>query len=573
MVDHAGEARRVASQNSRTISQKTSKLLLLIFLLVPTGLLRAATVPGLGSAMFPTSTHSAAAQEDFIRGLLLLHLFEYEEAARLFIAAQKADPSFAMAYWGEAMTFNHPVWNEVDVQAGRTSLARFGATPEARAQGIADPRERAWFSAVEILYSGAGSKPERDARYAAAMEQLSLKYPKDDEAQLFYALALLGKSEGVRDVPTYLQAAAIAKAVFMREPDHPGAAHYWIHAMDDPPHAAGALVPARALSKIAPSAAHAQHMCSHIFLALGMWDDVVRANIAASTVMNQQAAAAGKPPVRCGHSHYWLEYGYLEQGRIGEAKSVVAGCREQAMQPGMAAKARDIVDPDNAVVSSFVEMRSRYLVDTGRWQDEVAGWKVDMGGALMSEINDAFASGFAAAERGDLPTARDALAALLDLLPQSPAAFDSAGTSPGDPLRRVPQIQKLQLQAVILSAEGRGDQAVTLAQQAVAIGQELPYAFGPPSPEKPSYELLGEILLKEKRISPARAAFEASLQRAPQRTESLWGLARAEGAMGDKAGAVQTYRQLLEIWKNADPDYEAREKVQRSLSALSQVAN
>ena len=556
-----------------TIPRTNGILPLLAFLLISASFVRAETIPGLGTATFPTSTHSAAAKREFMRGLLLLHLFEYDDASGSFIAAEKADPGFAMAYWGEAMTFNHPVWNELDVQAGRAALAKFGPTPEARAQRIADPRERAWFSAVEILFSGAGSKPERDARYATAMQQLTRAYPKDDEAQLFYALALLGKSEGVRDVPTYLEAAAIAKAVFMRNPNHPGAAHYWIHAMDDPQHAAGALVPARALSKIAPDAAHAQHMCSHIFLALGMWDDVVRANIAATAVTDQQAAAAGRPPVRCGHYHYWLEYGYLEQGRIGAAKKVVAGCRDVATQSGMAAKARGTVDPDDASVSSFVVMRARYLVDTGRLQGEVDGWKVDMGGALMPKINDAFATGFAAAEGGDLPTARNSLATLLDLLPQAPAAFDAAGAPPADPMRRVPQIQKLQLQAVILSAEGHANEAIAMAQQAVAAGEELPYAFGPPSPEKPSYELLGELLLKESRNAPARAAFEASLERAPRRTESLLGLARAESAMGDKAAAAETWRQLLGIWKNADPEYGTQENAQRNLSALPPVAN
>jgi len=563
----------MAIHDWRVLPRTNGILLFLVFLLSSTSFVRAETIPGLGTATFPTSTHSAAAAHDFVRGLLLLHLFEYDDAASSFIAAEKADPGFAMAYWGEAMTFNHPVWNEVDVPTGQAALARFGPTPEARARRIADPRERAWFSSVEILYSGTGSKPERDARYATAMQQLSRAYPKDNEAQLFYALALLGKCESVRDVPTYLQAAAIAKTVFMSNPDHPGAAHYWIHGMDDPQHAAGALVAARALSKIAPDAAHAQHMCSHIFLALGMWDDVVQANLAAARVMNEQAAVAGKPPIRCGHSHYWLEYGYLEQGRIGEAKRVVALCREQAMQPGMAARARDTVDPDDATVSSFVEMRSRYLVDTGRWHDEVTGWKVDMGGAFMPELNDAFASGFAAAERGDLPTANKALATMLELLPQSPVAFDHAGTPPDDPVRRLPQIQKLQLQAVILSAEGHGDEAVAMVRRAVAIGEELPYAFGPPSPEKPSYELLGELLLKENRNVPARAAFEASLQRAPLRTESLLGLARSESLMGDKTAASQTYRQLLDIWKNADPDYVAQQNIQRNLSALSHIAN
>jgi len=552
---------------------RTNRFLpLLSVLLLSTSFVRAETIPGLGTANFPTLAHSAAAAHEFTRGLLLLHLFEYDDALASFRAAEKADPGFAMAYWGEAMTFNHPVWNELDVRAGQAALARFGPTSEARAQRIADSRERAWFSAVEILYSGLGTKPERDARYAAVMKKLTLTYPKDDEAQLFYALALLGKSEGVRDVPTYLRAAAIAKAVFMRNSDHPGAAHYWIHGMDDPQHAAGALVAARALSKIAPSAAHAQHMCSHIFLALGMWDDVVEANLAAAKVMNQQAAA-GRPPVRCGHSTYWLEYGYLQEGRVGEARRVVEGCREVAMQPGMAARARDAVDPDDANVSSFVEMRARYLVDSGRWQDEVAGWKVDMDGALLPQINDVFATGFAAAERGDLPTATNALAALLNLLPQTPAAFDAAGTPPADPMRRIPQIQSLQLQAVIQSAEGYLDKAVSMAQQAVSIGEGLPYAFGPPSPEKPSYELLGELLLKENRNTSARAAFEASLQRAPQRTESLLGLARAESAMGDNAAAAETRRQLIAIWKNADPDYLAQNNVQRDRAALSHNAH
>ena len=143
-----------------TIPPTNRILLLLLFPLLSASLVHAETIPGLGTASFPTSTHSATAAHEFARGLLLLHLFEYDDAAASFIAAEKADPAFAMAYWGEAMTFNHPVWNEVDVQAGQAALAKFAPTQEARAQRIADPRERAWFSTVEILYSGAGSKPE-----------------------------------------------------------------------------------------------------------------------------------------------------------------------------------------------------------------------------------------------------------------------------------------------------------------------------------------------------------------------------------------------------------------------------
>jgi tetratricopeptide (TPR) repeat protein len=546
--------------------------LFLLFLSVSSWMLQGETISGLGTATFPTSTHSAAAQGEFIRGLLLLHLFEYQDAAKAFVAAEKADPDFAMAYWGEAMTFNHAVWNKVDVSAGQAALAKFGSTPDA-GRRIADPRERAYMQAVEILYSGKGSKRERDAQYATAMEKLSEAYPKDDEAHLFYALALLGKCEGVRDVPTYLKAAEIAKTAFMRNPDHPGAAHYWIHGMDDPQHAAGALQAARALSKIAPDAAHAQHMCSHIFLALGMWDDVVQANVAATSVVNRQAAAAGKPPKRCGHYNYWLEYGYLEQGRIAEARRVVAACRREAAQSGMAARARGTVDPDDSRVGSFAAMRSRYIVDTSRWNGQVAGWDVDLDGALMPEFNYAFGSGFAAGQLADLPGARKSLVTLGRLLPQLPAIFDQVGLSADDPSRRVPEIQKAQIEALILSAEGHNDQAIPAMQQAVAAGKDLPYAFGPPSPEKPSDELLGELLLKANKAPQAREAFEASLKRAPRRTQSLLGLARAESTMGDKRAAANSYSELLRIWKNADLGFPPKEEARRYISSPSHTAD
>jgi tetratricopeptide (TPR) repeat protein len=535
--------------------------------------LGAQAIPGLGAATFPTSTHSAAAQSDFMRGLLLLHLFEYPDAAKSFVAAEKADPGFAMAYWGEAMTFNLGVWNEVDLKAGQAALARFGATPEQRAGRIANPRERAYFNAVEILYTGKANKRERDAQYATAMEQLAKAYPNDAEAQLFYSLALLGTCEGVRDVATYLKAAEIAKAVFVRNPQHPGAAHYWIHGMDDPQHAAGALEAARALSQIAPDAGHAQHMCSHIFMALGMWDDVVRANLAAMSVVNRQKAAAGKPPRRCGHYNYWLEYGFLEQGRIGEAEKVVAGCRAEAAQSGMAARARGTIDPDDANVGSFAVMRSRYIVDTGRWQSEVVGWNVDLGGAQMPEFNFAFGTGYASAALGDVAAARGSLASLDRLLTQLPSVFDHYGTAADDPARRVPQVQRLQLEAVILSAEGHGDQAIASAQQAVATERDLPYAFGPPSPEKPSEELLGELLLKANNASQAREAFAASLKHAPRRAESLLGLARAQTALGDKASAAKSYAELLEVWKNADPGYAPKEEAQRYMSIATHASN
>ena len=158
--------------------------------------LRAATapgltvIPGLGSAAFPTSTKSAAAQHAFLRGLLLLHLFEYPRARMEFEKAEELDPGFAMANWGEAMTYNHPVWDQVDVAAGRAALEKLGATPEARAAKAGTAREKGYLEALEILYWGKRTKMERDAQYATAIKKLAEAYAWDNQAQLFYSLAL-----------------------------------------------------------------------------------------------------------------------------------------------------------------------------------------------------------------------------------------------------------------------------------------------------------------------------------------------------------------------------------------------
>lgn len=520
------------------------RLLLLMPILAWT--LQAEKVPGLGTANFPTSTKSAAAQHEFVRGLLLLHLFEYPDAAKAFVAAEKLDPGFAMAYWGEAMTFNHPVWNELDMKAGEAALAKFGATPEARASRISDARERAYMGAVEILYTDKGTKPERDARYAQAMERMSKAYPADDEVQLFYSLALLGRSEGVRDVPTYLKAAAIAKAAFARNPDHPGAAHYWIHGMDDPQHAAGALEAAHALSKIAPNAGHAQHMCSHIFMALGMWDDVVDANVNAMRVVDEHARAAGQPEIDCGHYDIWLEYGYYQQGRVKDGDRTLAECKRSgaeatAKQP---AKAR-------GVNASLVDMRGIAVIEREDWAGTAATMKIDTDGLRpVGKGFDAFTTGYAAAMRSDKSLAVSSLATIRAMAEEERKAPDADSEDVKDL-----EILGKELSALLAGEGGDSESAIAQAREAAEMFDAMPIDFGPPPTVKPPDELMGELLLREKRYADARKAFETSLQRAPRRVESLMGLARAERAMGDDAAAQASYGELLTMWKNADPGY------------------
>ena len=512
---------------------------------------------GAGHVSFANSG-APAAQPAFLHGLALLHDFEYARAAKDFRKAEAIDPNFAMAYWGEAMTYNHPVWMEQDRAAALAVLARLGPTPEARLAKAPTEREKDYLRAVEILY-GDGPKNARDFRYADAMAQLHAKYPNDVDAAAFYALSLLGTAHNGRDERIYMRAAAILLPLFYRTPSHPGVAPSLIHPGDDPTPAPLALPAAIAYSKIAPDAAHAQHMTSHIFLALGMWDDVVRANETATGIVNRERKAAGEKPSRCGHYNYWLEYGYLEQGRFQAATQVVAGCRGQAEAAGMAARARGTVDPDNSSVGSYVVMRTRYMIDTGDWNGEISRWTIDTAGALVPGFNQAYGTGFAAAERGDSATARKSLAAMDAILPKLPALFDHAGMTPEDPERGVPGIERDQVEALILAAEGHGDQAVALARKAAAGERSLPYAFGPPYPEKPSFELLGEILLREHRAQEAQQAFQQALLLTPRRTESLLGLLQASRALGDQATAAEAQAELRKIRHAADhPQAEMR---------------
>ena len=472
---------------------------------------------------------SKAAQAPFLHGLALLHSFEYDFAARDFREAEKIDPDFAMAYWGEAMTSNHPVWNQQNRGAALAALGKLGATPEARLAKAPTEREKDYLRTLDVLY-GEGPKATRDQLYAGAMAELHAKYPDDLEAAAFYGLALLGTGEGVRNERTYMQAAAILMPLFYSHPDHPGVAHYLIHSCDDPVHAGLALPAARAYSKIAPDAAHAQHMTSHIFLALGMWSDVVQANVAASRVVNEQLAVAGKRAAHCGHYNYWLEYGYLETGQAEKAKQVLEGCRADATQEGMAARARGVVDPDDAALASYLTMKTRFVIDTAQWNSEVAGWPVPASDNPLLQFDVDYLTGFVAAEKGDLDVARKAVADMDLLLPKLPELFDKAGEPPDEPGRQIPGIERSQVQALIFAAEGRLDEAIALARKTAGAEMNLPFAFGPPDPVKPSYEILAELLMKQNQPREAEDALKLALLRAPNRSQSVTLLARASAA-------------------------------------------
>ncbi|MFN7963679.1 MAG: tetratricopeptide repeat protein [Thermoanaerobaculia bacterium] len=534
-------------------AKTTLALLALLFLSPP---LLGQTV---GQVQFANSG-AAAAQADFLHGLAQLHNFEYEDAAAAFQRAEKADPGFAMAYWGEAMTANHPIWQEQDLEAGRAALARLAATPAERAARAGSDREKAYLAAVEVLY-GAGTKEDRDARYAAAMGELAGRYPEDVDAQAFYALSLLGTAHEGRDIPTYMRSAAVLEEVLCRAPEHPGVLHYLIHSYDDPQHAPLGLRAARRYARVAPDAGHAQHMTSHIFLALGLWDETVDANLAAMAAVNRAREARGMHHRSCGHYAFWLHYGYLQQGRFGEARKVLDACRDEAQHAGHSGsltmrKGSDPLDPDTTSLGSFAAMRLRHLLDTGEWSSEVASWPVEPGDLLGARLTLDFTAAFAALEAGRLEEARAAAgrfeAARRDL--EVELAKASSGSSNQ---RKRAEILSLELAARLAWAEGQREPALATLERAAAEEDGLPFAFGPPFVDEPSHELLGELLLAAGKPAEAEKAFERALARAPRRVRSLLGLARAQKAAGHPEAAGETSALLHQIRHAADRELEA----------------
>jgi tetratricopeptide (TPR) repeat protein len=484
---------------------------------------------GLGSLAFPTSG-APEARADFERGVLLMHSFEYDEAAEAFRAAQRADPDFAMAYWGEAMTYNHPVWDEQDRDAALAVLARYGPTARARAERAPTERERMYLEAVDVLY-GEGEKAYRDTLYSTAMESLVAAHPDDYEARAFLALSILGLSQGSRDVPGYMRSGAIALDLFRRNPDHPGAAHYVIHSFDDPTHAPLGLEAARAYAEVAPDAAHAQHMTTHIFLALGMWDGVVEANERADAVVDRGRAARGLAATDCGHYNEWLAYGYQQQGRGADAERLVTGCLEQAG-----------AEPRRA--RSAAGMRALYLASTEDVDGAVAGRELELDRVSGTDQGSArlvqdWASGFAAARRGDVDEARRRLRDFEAFLADDPAIEPYwSGYTP---------VWHGTLRAVVAAAAGDLDAAIAAAHDAAEIEAALPVDFGPPIAFKPPRELEGELLLEAGRAAESLSAFRLALARTPRRARTLEGLARAADAAGETALADRARAELVAV--------------------------
>ena len=506
-------------KHTRRLSAFAAALAVLVTFSSPAG----AQTPAkqLGTINFPSSAKPAA-QAPFLTGVKALFNFEFDIAYDAFIETQKADPDFALGYWGEAMSYNHPLWAQQDLAKARKAMEKLAPTAAARSAKAPAGKERMLVESIEVLF-GAGDKLTRDIAYADSLKHVHEKYPADDEITTFYSLALLGTARpGDKSIRNAMLAASLAEGVFQRNPQHPGAAHYIIHSFDDPDHAILALPAARAYSKIAPSAAHALHMPSHIFVQLGLWDDVIASNIVAYKAADDLATAKSLPRGREDfHTLSWLHYAYLQEGKIDEATKMLA-----------TAKAVVDRDPSPGVRDGYAGMKARQVVETAKWEPlALPGGAVKDGGAPNYDGSAAYvlAAGLSAAHLGDLVTAKVALDKLTAIRTQAESGSNAYRARPFS-------IMEKEVAAEIAIAQKDTATAEKLYKEATAIEIALDAPSGPPDPIQPSFELYGNLLLSMNRAKDAAAQFEQSLLRMPNRRAAVQGLQRATASRNTTAG-------------------------------------
>lgn len=510
----------------------------------------------LGTVAFPASC-SNQAQANFLRGVAALHSFWYEVALEEFRESTTIEPDCMMGYWGEAMAHNHPIWGDPqETEAARKVLDKTKDTPKLT------PRERAYLQAVKVLY-GEGEKPARDRAYSAAMEKLSRDYPDDVEAALFYALSLMGiaPAEDPAGLEFRLRAGAIAADIYQKNPNHPGAAHYILHAYDDPEHAVQALPAARHYAGIAPEAPHALHMPSHIFLQLGMWPEAAASNEASWRASDQwvkrKNLAISK---RDYHGLHWLLYIYLQQGRHGKAEDLLT-----VMRQSLAEFPKD--DPFTLMFGTFTyaSMTAAFVAETERWdaaeqlldspQANMKDSKAQASSSLNSmqayvvvpQIPTIFTRGLESAVQGS-PDAQKYVAELSTIREQQSGAKEPFILH----VVKMTEIQELEIAAMFNVAKGNFDDAIKTMKQATALEGAMPPPSGPPTVIKPPHELFGEILLLAGRSNEAAQQFATSLRRHPNRGRSLLGAACAAAKNGDPEGAARAYAQFSRQWQQSE---------------------
>lgn len=455
--------------------------------------------PGYGDTQFEVSG-TAEARELFNRGLLMLHNFEYEDAREQFLAAQAEDPDMVMAYWGEALTYEHPLWGQHSVADSTAALARLAPTAQERLDRAVSDRERAYVAAVNALFAS-DDDVARKAAYSEAMRALAETWPGDADAAALYALSIMATSRGGRDTDKYLQAGAITEKILAEHPDHPGALHYNIHAYDTPEHATFGLAAADKYALVAPAAIHALHMPAHIYFALGMYDKASALNQRSWDAAVARMQAKQLPPNgQAYHSLAWLAYSLVQEGRVDEAFGKLDIVRDH------------LARSDNALTrSAFLSMRAQLVSDTGDWANPVMELEAGYVGLPAYVIAaDRYVKGMRAIQDGDLARAEQLL-----------RSFPPAGEEDNsNPRYGAPEVTRLMLESQVALAREEGERAIELLQLAVEREHAMSPDNGPAVPVKPAAELLGDTLMASGEYARAVAAYDQALTRRVARRQS-----------------------------------------------------
>ncbi len=480
---------------------------------------------GLGEVKI-SFTVNKGAEPDLMRGWLLLHSFEYEDARTAFRTAQERDPYAPMAYWGEAMSYHYTLWDREDYDQAEMALQKW-QDMSAESEVSASELENDLMSAASVLF-GSGSRIERKQAYAKAMEGIHDQYPANHEVAAIYALSLLGSVPEGRDFEIYGKAASIANGILAENPNHPGALHYLIHSYDDPEHAHLALDAANSYAQVAPDAAHALHMPSHIFVARGMWDEVISSNFASYYAsVDRMERLEMNNNARSYHALAWLMYGLLQHNRLKEVDQIMEDMTRYAQEtPSIPARAY------------LVGMIGTYAVFTQDWESPFLHEEVETGDLRASlQAIEAFTQGYRAFFQNDRETLK---ASIQDIKAARTRAQNSlvegATSSCGTPANGLSPTQidinvagviQLELEALVATLETDIQLAEQKLSEAVRLESETDYEYGPPTIVKPAHELYADWLMEQGRPQEAIAHYDLAEQRTPNRRLVLEGKQQA----------------------------------------------
>jgi tetratricopeptide (TPR) repeat protein len=494
----------------------------------------------LGRVNFTVSCNSAA-QQQFNRAVALLHSFWYEEAEKGFVEVTKTDPKCGMGYWGIGMSFYHPVWTPPVAAELRNGSA---ALQEASVVGAQTQRERDYIAAIGAFFKDADKLDHRTRAlaYEKAMEQLHLRYPKDDEAAVFYALALLGTALPTdKTYANQKKAGEILNKVLLSEPEHPGVAHYLIHSFDYPALAPMALAAARSYAKIAPSSPHALHMPSHIFTRLGLWQESIESNIASAAAAKNYAARMhpGAASFDQLHAMDYLAYAYLQTAQDGKVKEIVD-----------ALYAINKVDANTfSAAYAFAAIPARYALERRQWS-EAAALKVHPADFPWNNFRYAeamiyFTRSLGASRSGDTASASKDIEQLSSIQKSLAEGVEKYWATQVE-------IERRGAAAWLAHAEGKQEDALKLMRSAADLEGSTEKNPVTPGAIVPARELLGELLLELREPQQALKEFEASLVVSPNRFNGLYGAAKAAELSGDREKAGIFYAKLTALGAPSD---------------------